>query len=249
MTEKYKIILLIICLLFFELTEGGINVGDTPPDIQFLDLEGNSHYVNELKGFIVWLNFWGSWCAPCLREIPQLNEINKKYESDGFKLVGIAFRDKIDRVKNAVTSKNIEYEVWFDFNNKVEKEYGFTSAPIHILLDRDGKVYSIKEGTDAVEPTRDILNELLNTDVDSNKNNRNSIIYSNIINKDKILRLEVTEGKKLIIYSIKGEKEYYFKLNKNNSYHEIYLPEIKSGIYFIMIETDDVILVRKLVFK
>ncbi len=134
MTEKYKIILLIICLLFFELTEGGINVGDTPPDIQFLDLEGNSHYVNELKGFIVWLNFWGSWCAPCLREIPQLNEINKKYESDGFKLVGIAFRDKIDRVKNAVTSKNIEYEVWFDFNNKVEKEYEEISEIMKIPL-------------------------------------------------------------------------------------------------------------------
>ncbi len=106
---------------------------------------GNSKQFSELtKGKVVFLNFWGTWCPPCRKEIPDIIEISKDLKDDDFIIIGIAMErnpnDAINKVSNYVNSKGIPY-INVIANSEIIGAYGGVQAvPTTIIIDKNGNI-------------------------------------------------------------------------------------------------------------
>ena len=114
------------------------------PDFAEKDLDGKPISVGALKGKVVLLDFWATWCAPCRAELPNVIETYKKYHSQGFEIIGVSL--DTDREKLNAFLKKTDGMTWpqyFDSesgNNKLAAKYGVESIPFTVLVGPDGKV-------------------------------------------------------------------------------------------------------------
>jgi cytochrome c-type biogenesis protein len=119
------------------------------PDVTFKDLQGNSLQLSSLKGKVVLVNFWGTWCAPCREEIPLLISMQQKYAGRGFTLVGVATEDDLSAVTPFVhnTQFNVDgrqmtmnYPITMGTDEIATQFGGLIGMPTSILITRDGKI-------------------------------------------------------------------------------------------------------------
>ena len=119
------------------------------PDVTFKDLQGNNVQLASLKGKVVLVNFWGTWCAPCREEIPLLIGMQQKYASKGFTLVGVATNDDIKDVNPFVkntqfnvsgTQMTMNYPIMMGTDDISSQFGGLIGMPTSILITRDGKI-------------------------------------------------------------------------------------------------------------
>lgn len=127
----------------------------TTPGILFPNIIGETIFnknfsLSDFRGKYVLIDFWGSWCAPCLAEIPKLAETNERYKHD-FVIVGIACNDNRERLLKTVENNGIN---WIQIIDGITKEtkysqnFGIQSYPTKVLLDKDGKVIKTYIGLD-----------------------------------------------------------------------------------------------------
>jgi len=127
--------------------QGGINA----PDFTLADLNGNWVSLSDLKGKVVLLNFWGTWCGPCRREIPDFVNLSKKYKKDGLEIVGITLTSgSAEKIQEFSDKWNINYTLLTDIEGNetqvVTSNYGkATGQPINgipttFIIDRDGVI-------------------------------------------------------------------------------------------------------------
>ena len=118
------------------------------PAFALKDLRGRSVRLDERKGQVLLLNFWATWCAPCLAEVPYLLKLQKEYGSRGLQIIGITF-PPTDRAKvlRMVRRFKIKYTVLFG-SDKTASDYGVGEAlPTTIVVDREGKIHARILGT------------------------------------------------------------------------------------------------------
>jgi thiol-disulfide isomerase/thioredoxin len=105
---------------------------------RFLDLQGNERSLTELQGQFLLVNFWATWCAPCLEEIPMLSELRRLHAGRGFEIVGIAI-DQSDKVREMAAKLSIRYPVFLADVRGLQllRELGNSSGglPYSVLLD------------------------------------------------------------------------------------------------------------------
>jgi len=118
-------------------------IGAVAPDFEQKTPEGESMKLSDLRGKVVLVDFWASWCGPCRRENPNVVNLYNKYKADGFDVLGVS----LDRTKNkwtgAIEKDKLEWHHVSDlkgWKNAVAKQYSVRSIPHTILLDRDGKI-------------------------------------------------------------------------------------------------------------
>ncbi|ABK42770.1 Redoxin domain protein [Magnetococcus marinus MC-1] len=108
--------------------------------------------LGDFKGKLLLVNFWASWCPPCLAEIPELVQAQNDFGDKGFQVVGILFQDRADTasLKAFVQRKRINYPVIKDDPGKIQQlsqEMGGVFAlPMSLLIDRDGKIVKTHTG-------------------------------------------------------------------------------------------------------
>lgn len=124
--------------------------GDMLPSAEFVDTEGNIHTVNEFPGKYVLLDFWSQACGPCVRSIPEAEEVGEMY-ADRLALVGVS-QDGVEEWRNYVNKQNMKGIQWNGISNNgtlsLYDRFGFTAIPAYVLVAPDAKIVSIWIGYD-----------------------------------------------------------------------------------------------------
>ena len=107
---------------------------------------GKNIKLSELRGQVVMLNFWASWCGPCRKEMPLLEKIHKKYKRLGFTLLGVNVEENSSAAKNYLKDVRVTFPILFDTTNKTSKLYDVSAMPTTILIDRNGKKRFLHKG-------------------------------------------------------------------------------------------------------
>ena len=114
-------------------------INDAAPDFTLKDLTGRNISLSDYKGKVVLLEFWATWCPPCKASVPALVALHKKYEQQGFIVVGVSMdtdSDASEKVRQFSASHNINYPVLIA-NEAIPKLYNVISIPTSFLIGKD----------------------------------------------------------------------------------------------------------------
>ncbi len=135
------------------------------PDFTLQTLDGQEIALSKLKGKVILLDFWATWCAPCRESIPHLIQLYKANQKDGLEVIGMNMdRGDTDTVRHFVKSMDIPYPIAIT-SQDVERSYGVTGLPTTILIDKDGKIrermvgFSGEIATRLTAVTADLISE------------------------------------------------------------------------------------------
>lgn len=106
-------------------------------DLSFRPLKGEKVDLAEMKGKVILLDFWATWCGPCVAELPNVKEAYKKYHDKGFEVIGISLDSEEGQLKDFVKENDMPWPQQFDgggWDNKIAKEYGIRSIPAAFLV-------------------------------------------------------------------------------------------------------------------
>lgn len=136
---------LLLFLAFFFLVaagpspwEGDRLIGSKAPDFLLRDTKGQATSLAALKGKVVLVCFWATWCPPCRAEIPSLDRLYKDYKDRGFMVVGISTDRSAEYVKDFLKTHPVGFPMLMDSDTRVSRQYGVFSMPTSFLLDRKG---------------------------------------------------------------------------------------------------------------
>jgi peroxiredoxin len=108
-------------------------------DFTLTDLQGKSWNLKQLRGKVVLVNFWATWCAPCRKEMPDLDALYKRFQPQGLVILAISDEDAA-KVQPFITEKKTTYPVLLDTGSKVTKLFGVDGIPKTFVYDRAGKL-------------------------------------------------------------------------------------------------------------
>jgi thiol-disulfide isomerase/thioredoxin len=117
--------------------------GTVFPDFNEKDLDGKPLAIANFKGKIVLVDFWATWCGPCVAELPNVLKTYEKYHPKGFEILGISLDKDETALKNFLKTKGMTWPQYFDgkgWQNKLAQQYGVDSIPATYLLDGEGKI-------------------------------------------------------------------------------------------------------------
>ncbi|OLE54731.1 MAG: hypothetical protein AUG51_06385 [Acidobacteria bacterium 13_1_20CM_3_53_8] len=138
------------------------------PDVELQTLDGRTVRLSEMRGQIVLLNFWATWCGPCRAEIPEFNAMQREHGAQGLKIVGVSSSDTPDDVKKFQNEIKQEYTITLASTDVPTKFGNGPGLPITIVIDREGRIRQrIVGGTvrDALEAViKPLLEEPSNSD-------------------------------------------------------------------------------------
>jgi peroxiredoxin len=120
--------------------------GRAAPDFALKSLGGQNLRLSELRGEVVMVNFWATWCGPCRQEMPLLNQIYQRYHPVGFELLGVNIDDATDRAAGMARTLGVNFPVLFDDGKSVSRLYGVNTMPMTLLIGRDGTVRYVHQG-------------------------------------------------------------------------------------------------------
>lgn len=107
---------------------------------------GQKISLSDYKGKVVYLDFWASWCGPCRKSLPALNDIRNKYASRGFEVIAINVDENPEDGLKFLREFSVSYPVAYDPKGAVPATYQLKGMPYAFLIDRQGTVHHIHEG-------------------------------------------------------------------------------------------------------
>jgi thiol-disulfide isomerase/thioredoxin len=116
------------------------SIGEPAPDFDTIDLNGDIWSLSQMKGQVVFINFWATWCAPCREEMPSMQRLYAKLPKNKFKMIALYNRDKPPIVKDFVAKLGVTMPILDDQENIIGQRYGLTGLPETFIVDKQGIV-------------------------------------------------------------------------------------------------------------
>ena len=123
-----------------------LSIGDEAPDFTLPLAEGGEITLSELRGQIVVLNFWATYCGPCVGELPELQELAKNYEDQNVYLLAINCGEETDKVQDFLAEQELSLHVALDLEMDAQTKYPANGIPYTVYIDPQGKVAYIQPG-------------------------------------------------------------------------------------------------------
>jgi peroxiredoxin len=134
------------------------------PDFSLKDVNGHLVKLSDLRGKVVLLNFWATWCGPCKIEIPWFIEFEQKFKDQGLVVLGVSMDDDgWDAVRPYISAKKINYRVVIGTEQVSDLYGGVESLPTTFLLDRQGRIAAIHVGLVSKSVYQNDITHLLDT--------------------------------------------------------------------------------------
>ncbi len=111
-----------------------------PLSINLLDANDQSFIKNDFTGKVTVINFWATWCPPCVEEIPSLNRLKKKMQDRPFELISINYAENKQTILNFLNNVNVEYPVLMDTNGEFAKQWHVITYPSTFIINTQGKI-------------------------------------------------------------------------------------------------------------
>ncbi len=118
----------------------GAVVGEPAPDFELVDFDGNRIGLSDLRGRPVVVNFWGSWCPPCIEEFPRLARAVDEHGDEGLVVIGVVYQDRFTSAQEFMESVGATWPGVMDPGGRVAAAYGIHGAPETFFIDREGVV-------------------------------------------------------------------------------------------------------------
>jgi len=112
------------------------------PNFTLPTQQGSEITLSDLKGKVVYLDFWASWCGPCRRSFPWMNQLHKESDPEQFQIIAINLDSEEALAKKFLSNLPADFIVAFDPNGDTAKAYQLPGMPTSYLIDRDGRVIS-----------------------------------------------------------------------------------------------------------
>lgn len=133
-----------------------------PVKMAFKAVDGRQVDVAKLKGKVVLIDFWATWCGPCIAELPNLKKTYSKYHDKGFEIVGISLDDSKDKLTDFVKKNEMPWPQYFDglrWKNEFAVEYDIQVIPAMWLIDKSGKLVDMSALSDLDSKVEKLLAE------------------------------------------------------------------------------------------
>jgi len=134
----------------------GLNPGEAAPELsvthddgtrfQLTDLQGNTIRLADLRGKVVWLNFWASWCPPCQSETPILRKMDLAYRDRGLVIVGVQVQQTVDDGQRYASTYDLGYRIGADVSADIFREYKVFALPTQFFINGDGIIRTVLNG-------------------------------------------------------------------------------------------------------
>ncbi|EWG08544.1 thiol-disulfide oxidoreductase ResA [Cytobacillus firmus] len=121
--------------------------GTAAPDFSLETLDGERMKLSDLRGKGVFLNFWGTWCKPCEKEMPYMENQYKKLKDKGVEILAVNIDESDFSVSTFVKRHNLTFPILMDRGSIVTELYNIGPIPTTILIDKNGKVVKVLTGT------------------------------------------------------------------------------------------------------
>jgi peroxiredoxin len=121
-------------------------VGSPAPDFALKSASGHNIRLSELRGQVVLINFWASWCGPCRDELPLLEQLHTRYRRAGFALLAVNIDDDRANADAMLRKLGVGLAPLYDGDKRVAKRYDVDTMPATLIVDRDGRVRYVHRG-------------------------------------------------------------------------------------------------------
>ena len=133
-----------------------------PLDIKFVAMDGRQVDLSQMKDKVVLVDFWATWCVPCVDEIPHVKEAYEQFHAKGFEVVGISFDGLQQSLQRFVEQKKLPWPQYFDGKDSANKfgiQYGIVGIPVMWLVDKNGNLREINARADLKGKVEKLLME------------------------------------------------------------------------------------------
>lgn len=155
-----KLILTLSVLVFAAYSMAEVKEGDTFPSFKIPTLDGKTLDTAQLKGRVIYVDFWASWCTTCKRSFPIMSELSDELKSQGVFFLGINTDEDVSLANKFLESTPVSFLNVSDKNQKVVSYFEPKGFPYAYIVGKDGIVHTVKGGFAGKEETRELLLEL-----------------------------------------------------------------------------------------
>ncbi|WP_046173751.1 thiol-disulfide oxidoreductase ResA [Domibacillus indicus] len=139
---------LVVYALYTNVTKesrGTLEAGDKAPDFVLTDLNGETHQLSDYEGKGVFLNFWGTWCEPCKKEMPHMEKLAAEYEGE-VEILAVNVGESEFQVNNFAEQYGLTFPIGLDSGKEVMDTYGVDPLPTTFMIKPDGTIEQIVIG-------------------------------------------------------------------------------------------------------